>query len=82
MNIYRIVLYTSKFSFSYTLALLYLYKKMLLLLSQVRREKNFVDSLARDSQGNLVYLPANAWRLERTTDDWPEIHFLQTMEIN
>ena len=45
-------------------------------------EKKFVDSLAGDSQGNLVYLPANAWRLERTTDDWPEIHFLQTMEIN
>jgi peptide chain release factor 3 len=47
-----------------------------------RFEKQFLDSLARDSQENLVYLPANAWRLERSTEDWPEIHFLQTMEIN
>ena len=47
-----------------------------------RFEKQFLDSLARDSQGNLVYLPANAWRLERTIEDWPEIQFLQTMEIN
>ena len=47
-----------------------------------RLEKQFLDSLARDSQGNLVYLPANAWRLERTIEDWPEIQFLQTMEIN
>ena len=47
-----------------------------------RFEKQFFNSLARDSQGHLVYLPANAWRLERTTEDWPEIQFLQTMEIN
>ena len=47
-----------------------------------RFEKQFLDSLARDSQENLVYLPANAWRLERTIEDWPEIQFLQTMEIN
>ena len=47
-----------------------------------RSEKQFLDSLARDSQGHLVYLPANAWRLARTTEDWPEIQFLQTMEIN
>jgi peptide chain release factor 3 len=47
-----------------------------------RFEKQFLDSLARDSQQNLVYLPANAWRLDRTTEDWPEIEFLQTMEIN
>ena len=51
-------------------------------LCSLRFEKQFLDSLARDSQGNLVYLPANTWRLERTTEDWPEIQFLQTMEIN
>ncbi len=44
-------------------------------------EKQFLDSLALDSHKNLVYLPANAWRLERTVEDWPQLQFLQTKEM-
>ena len=47
-----------------------------------RFEKQFLDNLALDSHQNLVYLPPNAWRLERTIEEWPEIQFQETMEMS
>jgi peptide chain release factor 3 len=38
--------------------------------------------LAEDHDGALVYLARNAWYLQRTKDDWPQIRFLETREQN
>jgi len=37
-------------------------------------------NLARDLDGNLTYLAASEWRLERTVKEWPEIVFQKTRE--
>jgi peptide chain release factor 3 len=47
--------------------------------------KRFVDrhrgaSLAEDRDGALVFLARNAWDLNRTAQDWPEITFSATRE--
>ena len=46
----------------------------------------FIDSngmgLAEDHDGAVVYLARNAWYLQRTKDDWPQIRFLETREQN
>jgi peptide chain release factor 3 len=46
--------------------------------------KRFVDavggSLADDRDGNPVFLARNAWDLNRTQEDWPNIRFLATRE--
>ena len=45
-------------------------------------ERRFANNLAWDTGKNLVYLPANAWRLEKTIEEWPELRFQQTKEMN
>jgi len=46
--------------------------------------KKFTDAnkaaLAEDHDGQLVFLARNAWHLERTAEDWPDIRFLKTRE--
>ncbi|MDX1402345.1 MAG: peptide chain release factor 3, partial [Kiloniellales bacterium] len=46
--------------------------------------KSFVDgnqiALAEDHAGDLVFLARNAWHLERTTEDHPDLEFLKTKE--
>jgi peptide chain release factor 3 len=46
--------------------------------------KRFVEtvrgSLADDHDGQTVFLARNAWELNRTMQDWPEMRFLSTME--
>lgn len=37
-------------------------------------------NLAIDAEGNLAYLAANEWRLERVMKEWPEVAFLTTRE--
>lgn len=43
-------------------------------------QKKFHTSLALDTEGNLVFLAANEWRLAHTMEEWPQITFLKTME--
>lgn len=43
-------------------------------------QKKFQTSLALDTEGNLVFLAANEWRLAHTMEEWPQITFLKTME--
>lgn len=38
-------------------------------------------SLADDGDGGVVFLPRNAWDLNRTTQDWPDLTFSRTREI-
>jgi len=42
-------------------------------------EKNKYNT-AQDSAGKLAYLAPNAWHLQRTQQDWPDIEFLKTRE--
>jgi peptide chain release factor 3 len=46
--------------------------------------KKFADAngsaLAEDHDGMPVFLARNAWHLERTAEDFPEIRFLKTKE--
>jgi len=46
--------------------------------------KKFTDAsktaLAEDHDGQLVFLARNAWHLDRTIEDWPDIRFLKTRE--
>ena len=48
--------------------------------------KKFTDSnrssLAEDHDGALVFLARNAWHLNRTQEENPDIHFLKTREQN
>jgi peptide chain release factor 3 len=39
-------------------------------------------AMAVDHTGAPVFLARNAWHLERTQKDWPEIRFLKTVELN
>ncbi len=43
-------------------------------------QKKYQTSLALDTEGNLVYLALNEWRLAHTMEEWPQITFLKTME--
>ncbi len=43
-------------------------------------EREHQVALARDAEGNLAYLAANAWRLGRVMEQWPEIVFHKTRE--
>ena len=46
--------------------------------------KNFTDanraSMAEDHDGVGVFLARNAWHLDTTVKDWPDIRFLKTKE--
>jgi peptide chain release factor 3 len=44
--------------------------------------KKHQTNLATDTEGNLVYLALNEWRLTHTMEEWPQIKFLKTMEKN
>ena len=43
-------------------------------------QKKNQTALAMDTEGNLVYLALNEWRLAHTMEEWPQITFLKTME--
>ena len=43
-------------------------------------QKKYQTSLALDTEGNLVFLALNEWRLAHTMEEWPQITFLKTME--
>ncbi len=43
-------------------------------------QKKYHANLALDTEGNLVYLAINEWRLAHTMEEWPQIKFLKTME--
>ena len=43
-------------------------------------QKKYHTNLALDTEGNLVYLAINEWRLAHTMEEWPQITFLKTME--
>ena len=43
-------------------------------------QKKYQTSLALDTEGNLVFLAMNEWRLAHTMEEWPQITFLKTME--
>ncbi len=45
-------------------------------------QKKHHTNLALDTEGNLVYLALNDWRLAHTMEEWPQITFLKTMEKN
>jgi peptide chain release factor 3 len=38
-------------------------------------------SIAEDHDGALVFLARNAWHLNRTMEDHPELQFLKTREL-
>ena len=46
--------------------------------------KRFADKeravVADDHEGDLVLLARNAWHLNTTEEDWPDIRFLKTKE--
>ncbi|HDR14497.1 MAG TPA: peptide chain release factor 3 [Desulfobacteraceae bacterium] len=44
-------------------------------------EKANHANLAVDAGGNLAYLADSEWRLNRVTEQWPEVTFLKTREI-
>ncbi|MEN6624239.1 MAG: peptide chain release factor 3 [Smithella sp.] len=43
-------------------------------------QRRFYSNLAFDTDGNMVFLALNEWRLAHTTEEWPQITFLKTME--
>jgi peptide chain release factor 3 len=45
-------------------------------------EKNNSASLAIDAEGHLSFLAASEWRLGHCMEQWPEINFLKTRELN
>jgi peptide chain release factor 3 len=44
-------------------------------------EKANQANLALDAGGNLAYLADSEWRLNRVTEQWPEITFMKTREL-
>ena len=46
--------------------------------------KKFCDenrtALADDHDGSPVFLARNAWHLNKTEEDWPELRFMKTKE--
>jgi len=46
--------------------------------------KKFINAngaaIADDHDGEPVFMPRNAWHLERTGKDWPDVRFLETKE--
>lgn len=42
--------------------------------------KSFEPSMAEDHDGTLVFLPRNAWHLDKAQDEWPDVRFLKTKE--
>ena len=46
--------------------------------------KRFIEerraSMAEDRDGAPVFLARNAWELERTAQEWPDLRFLETHE--
>ena len=40
------------------------------------------SSIAEDRQGAPVFLARNAWALNRETQDWPDIRFVNVRERN
>jgi peptide chain release factor 3 len=45
-------------------------------------EKDNSTSLAIDAEGHLSFLAASEWRLGHCMEQWPEINFLKTRELN
>jgi peptide chain release factor 3 len=45
-------------------------------------EKKNQANLALDAEGNLTYLASSEWRLEHTTEQWPDVQFHKTREHN
>jgi peptide chain release factor 3 len=43
-------------------------------------ERAHQAALARDTAGDLTYMAANLWRLQRVREDWPDIEFHSTRE--
>lgn len=43
-------------------------------------QRRFYSNLAFDTEGNMVFLALNEWRLAHTAEEWPQITFLKTME--
>jgi peptide chain release factor 3 len=43
-------------------------------------QRRFYSNLAFDTEGNLVFLALNEWRLAHTAEEWSQITFLKTME--
>jgi peptide chain release factor 3 len=43
-------------------------------------EKANRSNLALDTEGSLIYLAVNQWRLERVAEEWPGITFLKTRD--
>ncbi len=44
-------------------------------------EKENRSNLALDAEGNLTYLAEGAWRLKFTAEQWPEVTFMKTREL-
>jgi peptide chain release factor 3 len=49
-------------------------------LKEFERENH--SALARDAEGNLAFLAASEWRLERIMEQWKDIEFHKTREYN
>jgi len=43
-------------------------------------EKEYRRNLARDAEGNLIYLAEGDWRLRFLMEDWPDIQLFKTRE--
>ena len=45
-------------------------------------EKNNIANLARDAEGRLSFLATSEWRLGHCMEQWPDIKFFKTRDIN
>jgi len=45
-------------------------------------EKENISNMARDAEGCLSYLTTSEWQLDFCTEEWPDIAFFKTREIN
>jgi peptide chain release factor 3 len=45
-------------------------------------EKNNSANLAVDAEGHLSFLAASEWRLGHCMEQWPEIEFYKTRDMN
>jgi peptide chain release factor 3 len=45
-------------------------------------EKSNSASLAIDAEGHLSFLAASEWRLGHCMEQWPQIDFLKTRDLN
>ena len=45
-------------------------------------EKSNSAYLATDAEGHLTFLAPSDWRLQNTMEEWPDIEFIKTREVN